>query len=307
MREEGSAYLDRSGRVVVADASFRALLGTAGGDASAALRGRAQVDARLAAILAGEGPDRASIAAAGDLRGFEVTRILGQGGMLLRVSVECGSSSVPMSELAVQAVTLARLAGTVAHEVKNPLNAMSLQLALLGDKISSESETLSAACAGNLASVKNQIGRINEVVRRYAEIADAPASPGFDAGALVLEVTTLFGHEARRRRVPLSCDAAPGKVRAAADAGRATRLLLGLFWRAVLDVPPGEALLARVTAARGEAILSLEHPLGERDPSLAWIGAVVAEAATDMGGRLEESRADGVGRTALVLPEENRS
>ena len=56
MISEGSAFLDASGRVLVADAEFRALLGLPAGDESAALQRRAGADPALAKLLQRKGP-----------------------------------------------------------------------------------------------------------------------------------------------------------------------------------------------------------------------------------------------------------
>ena len=210
------------------------------------------------------------------------------------------------AELAMQAITLARLAGSVAHEVKNPLNAMALQVALLMDKLAVADGVLASSCAAHLSSLRNQIGRINDVVRRYVDIADPTATPGgFDAGALLADVTHLFGHELRRRRIALNAESTAGVVRAAGDGVRPTRLLLGLLWRAITGTPPGGRLAVHAAPANGFAELSITHSIGEADPSLEWVETVVAAAARELGGSLERTSRDGLSHYALRLPKEN--
>jgi signal transduction histidine kinase len=308
MISEGAAFLDRSGRVLAADTTFRALLGlpaaSSADDAGEALHRRAAGEPHLAALLGKDGPERIRLSAQGGGMSCELSRTVTEAGLLLRATASDGALAAPALEYAMQALALARLAGSVAHEVKNPLNAMALQLALLGDKIATASDTLTSACAGNLGSLKNQIGRVNEVVRRYLEVADPTPATDFDAGALLADAANLFGHEARRRRIALACEAAPGAVRAACDPERAARLLLGLLWRSVTSTPEGGRLLARAVAAGPEAILAVEHAHGTPDPALAWVGAVVAAGARELGGRLEESSEGNLVRVALVLPKE---
>ena len=303
MISEGSAFLDRSGRVLAADAAFLACLRLPASDVTSALRERAAGDPVLAALLEGAGPD--AVRLDHGAAHCQLTRVASEAGFLLHARTTAdGSAPSPLDEYAMLAVALARLAGSVAHEVKNPLNAMALQLALLGDKIATESDALAAACAGNLGSLKNQIGRVNDLVHRFLEVSDPPPSEGFDAGSLLADATALFGHEARRRRIALLCEAQPDAVRAAGDPARAARLLLGLLWRAVTATPQGGRLLARATASGAEAVLALEHGHGEADPSLAWMGEVIGAAASEMHGRLVESAAGDVVRVVLVLPRE---
>ena len=224
--------------------------------------------------------------------------------MIPEGSVSTGSLAAPPLEYALQAVALARLAGSLAHEVKNPLNAMALQLALLGDKIATASESLASGCAGNLASLKNQIGRVNEVVRRYLEVADPTPSAGFDAGALLSDVVILFGHEARRRRVALSYEGGSPTARAAGDPVRVARLVLGLLWSTLSATSDGGRVTARTSLAEADVVLSLDYTRGKPDPALGWVNPVLAGAAAELGGRFEESSRDDTTRAALALPKE---
>jgi hypothetical protein len=57
-------------------------------------------------------------------------------------------------------------------------------------------------------------------------------------------------------------------------------------------------------ASGPDAILTIEHACGEPDRSLAWMGEVVAAAAAELGGRLDESTEGDVARAMLVLPRE---
>jgi signal transduction histidine kinase len=303
MISEGAAFLDRSGRVLAADAGFRTLLGLPAGDASEALRRRAAADPVLALLLAGDGPESVSLSGADGVPACLLSRHASDDGLLLRAVVRESLLGAPILEFAMQAVVLARLAGSIAHEVKNPLNAMALQLALLGEKIDAAGEAIASSCAGHLGSLKNQIGRINDIVRRYLDVADPSPSVGFDAGALLADAAYLFGHEARRRRITLSCEPTGGAVRAAGDPGRAARVLLGLFWREVTTTAEGGRFVARAAGAGPEVLLSLEHTRGSPDPASAWMPQVLATAAAAMGGRLEWSDGDLV-RVALSLPKE---
>lgn len=207
-------------------------------------------------------------------------------------------------EFAMQAVALTRLAGGMAHDVKNPLNALALQIALLGDKIASGGDDLPAACAGNLASMRNQIVRIDELVRRFADLADPAAGSSVDLGQLVADVASLFGHEARRRRASMSCEATPGIVLARADCGRAARILMGLACRSLSGMREGGHVALRAVAEGSEAVVTFEQT-DPADPGLAWIVAVAQESLREMNATC--SRADHGGGERLELRFEKES
>jgi signal transduction histidine kinase len=305
MISEGSAFVDRTGRILASEPAFRSCLRLPGEDPSRALSRRAAADPVLSGLLAGSGPDRVQIRAHEGVPECELTRVTSDAGLLLHAWTPIGAGvPSPAAEYAMLALSLARLAGSVAHEVKNPLNAMALQLALLGDKIATASDTLASACAGNLASLKNQIGRVNDVVRRFVDVADPTPSGAFDGASLLTDVANLFAHDGRRRRVAVSCEAAAEGVHASGDPARAARLLLGIIWRAVTATPEGGRLVARASSSGTEVVLAVEHGRGTPDPTLSWTRAVIAAAAVEMGGHFDESSSDDIMRAALVLPRE---
>jgi hypothetical protein len=190
----------------------------------------------------------------------------------------------------------------VAHEVKNPLNAMVLQLALLTEKIAGAGEPLASSCAGNLGSLRNQIARVDEVVRRLADVSDPAPGTAFDLGGLAADIGSLFAHEARRRRVVWTCEASRGLIHARGDAARLARLLLGLAWRA-LSRAENATVALRAAVDGADALVSFEHPR-DRDPSTDWVPATVAEALAHMDGRLEWVRGDDRERLEVRLRRE---
>jgi signal transduction histidine kinase len=223
------------------------------------------------------------------------------GGAFLRARpVPPGSNAL---EHAMHSLAVTRLASGVVHDVKNPLNAMALQIALLTDKIGGSGEALAAACANNLASLRNQISRVNDVVRRLADVSDPAPASAFDLGSLTADVGSLFAHEARRRRVAWTCEAAAGSVHGRGDPARVARLLLGVAWRA-LSRAEGGAVTLRVGNDGQEAVVAVEHG-PDTDPELAWVPAVAAEALAEMGGRLVRGRAERVERLELRLRRES--
>jgi signal transduction histidine kinase len=297
----GAAFVDRSGAVVAADAGFVEALGLAGDDPSGSLRARAESLPALRALLAGEGEHVVRIP--DDDTGVELERISSGPGALLLVRP---SRAGEWLEQSMRSVGLARLASGVAHDIKNPLNAMSLQVALLGEKLAPTPEA-SGAAATHLRAVRDQIGRVNEVLRRFVDVADPGAPLGYtDVGALLADIGSLFAHEGRRRRLTLAIDAQPGTVRSSAEPARAGRLILGLFARALAETPDGGRLAARATLAPASAVVAMEHTPGDPDPDLRYYSEVASAAAHALGGEFsQERRNDGV-RLSLALPRVER-
>jgi signal transduction histidine kinase len=299
----GAAFVDRTGAVLAADRGFLARLGGEDGDPGVALRAYAESNPELRALLAGDGPGVAS------LRGpdgpVEVERVPAKGGALLLVR-EAGEDD--RGEHALRSLVLGRILAGVAHDIKNPLNAMSLQLALLGDKLEGAAE-VSRAAATHLAALREQIARVNEVLRRLAEVTDPTSPLGYtDLGTLVADVGHLFGYEARRRRVELVVDAHPGAVRTPSDPARVGRLVLGLCGGALALTPEGGRLVARAEAREREAALVVEHTRGDPASALGYDTEVLAAGASALGGTFgREPGEQRMERLVLTFPRNGRS
>lgn len=305
MTADGAAFVDRSGRVLAADETFRARLGLRADapDATAALRERARAEPALKALLDGAGPDRVRLAADGDAY-VELARFASESGMLL-VTREEGLGGAPQEllEHAVRSQALTRIAAGMAHDVKNPLNALALQLAILTDKLADAGAQVSQTSAHHLTAMRDQISRVNEVIRRFVDVTDpAPALGWTDLGGLVGDAATLYGHDARRRRIELVTDLPPSAVRCPADAGRLSRTVLGLFWRALAETPVGGKMAVRVVNDGPEVLVEVEHTPGHSMPEGQLVVDVVSRAAAELGGRLDAGVADGKKRYALRLP-----
>ncbi len=206
-------------------------------------------------------------------------------------------------EHAMRSLALSGLAAGLAHDVKNPLNAMALQIAILADKLVDAGPAVSDAVASHLSSLKEQIARVNDAVRRFADVAEPGGAPEFtDVGGLAADLARLFGHEARRRRVEIAFDVVRDGVRSRCDPVRVGRLLMGLFWKALSETPAGGRLAVRAAVEGGQVFVRLEHTPGPEAPELAFVTDVVAASAADMGGRLVISSDETGARQVLRLP-----
>ncbi len=297
----GAAFVDRSGTVLAADRAFVERLGLGPAEPTAALRARAERSPELAELLAGGGRGRVRMAGA-DGAAVEIERVPSAAGALL-VAREVRAQE--WLEHAMGSHGLARLAAGVAHDVKNPLNAMSLQVALLVDKLSQSDA--GAASAGHLGALRDQIARVNEVVRRFVDVADPGGPLGHvDVGVLLADAIALFAHDARRRKIEVSMERQPGAVRTRCDSGRVGRLVVGLLSRALAETPDGGRLGGRAEARGSDAVLAIEHTAGDPDPDLGYYTEVAAACADALGGWFSLERGDGVERFVLSLPRNDR-
>jgi signal transduction histidine kinase len=295
----GAAFVDRSGTVLAADRGFLVPLGIPAADAAAELRARAETSPELRALLAGDGPGVARVA--GVDGPLEVERIPASGGALL---VLRDPRAADRDEHALRSQLFGRVVAGVAHDIKNPLNAMSLQLALLGEKLEGAGG-LSQAASGHLAALREQIARVNEVLRRLVDVTDPAAQLGYtDLAGLVADVACLFGYEARRRRIEVvALDSHAGPVRTRCEPARLGRLVFAIYGRALATTPDGGRLAARAESRGAEVAVAVEHTTGDPEWDLRYDTELLAAGAEALGGRFERTGGERrMERLVLVVP-----
>ena len=145
---------------------------------------------------------------------------------------------------------LGRLMAGVAHEVKNPLNAMTIHLELLKQKLTRQ--TVPAA-AGALAAtdvhkhvsvIAQEISRLDEVVvgfLKFARPEELKLQP-VKLSALIGDVATSVGVEAERSNVTLKVDCSPTLPPINADPGMLRQAILNLAINACQAMPAGGTL-----------------------------------------------------------------
>jgi signal transduction histidine kinase/HAMP domain-containing protein len=173
-------------------------------------------------------------------------------------------------------VALGRLTAGVAHEVKNPLNAMMIHLELLRTKILSlaqtaipesvpavasgrslglsvgESEVLSAPVEGALkhvAVIEGEIRRLDEVVQGFLRFTrpDDLRLQAVRLGGLFEEITPVVQAEAGKNHVKLTIDCSPSVPAVNGDAAMLRQVFSNLAINACQAMPNGGTL--RITCA----------------------------------------------------------
>lgn len=176
-----------------------------------------------------------------------------------------------------KAAALGRLLAGVAHEVKNPLNAMTIHLELLKQKLGGSfagaraahraeaagalhgggggslrvAEAPPASVTVDVASVLNhvtvigaEIKRLDEVVQGFLKFSrpeELTLEP-VDLGGMVADVADVVGPQASAAGVKLEVSTAADLPRVSADSGLLRQALLNLALNAVQAMPSGGVL-----------------------------------------------------------------
>jgi signal transduction histidine kinase len=164
-----------------------------------------------------------------------------------------------------KAAALGRLLAGVAHEVKNPLNAMMIHLELLKQKVASIREPIVVPAPGggagkpldlskHVSIISSEIRRLDEVVAGFLKFArpeELKLQP-IRLQNVLRDVVMTIGPEAQRRRVTVKeeCSAALPEINA--DQGMLMQAVLNLAINALQAMPDGGTLRlgCRVTSRR---------------------------------------------------------
>jgi signal transduction histidine kinase len=292
----GAAIIGPAGEIGAADPGFAALLGLDASSPAADLERHAAAEPALGRFLEGAGPGR-------------LERI-GPGGaqVLERYPAPAGWLVVardPRDDLGLEqaqcSAWVARLAGGLAHDVKNALNAVVLKLALLREIIQPDAAT--GRAGAHLTGLHDQVERIDGALRRFVDVVDPPAALGrIDVAQLLADLVGLFAYEARLRRIALSIDGSPGALPVSVEVGRVMRLLVGLFGSTLARTRTEGALAVSAQEREGWVEVVFRYTAAPPDPDLAYERLVAAGVARSLGGALEVGRHDGDERVALRLP-----
>ncbi len=125
---------------------------------------------------------------------------------------------------------LASLAGGLAHELKNPLSTISLQLSLLEGAWQDDSP-LAARSRKTLFGLRNEINRLDTILRDFLRFArtDSMALEAVHLNSLVEDVIQFARPECEQEGVSLDSFLAPEAVKLQLDPARIRQALLNVL------------------------------------------------------------------------------
>ncbi|MEJ2006715.1 MAG: ATP-binding protein [Acidobacteriota bacterium] len=158
--------------------------------------------------------------------------------------------------VATKLAALGRITSGVAHEVKNPLNAMVLQLEILKAKLAEHTTTVKP----QLDTLSSEIRRLDRVVKTFLDFTrPVELRPSeTDLEQLVQEVFTLAEPQAEQNKVRLVIenDGSAAKVRVDRDLMK--QALLNLVLNGCQAMPSGGALKVRSKKLANRMELEIE-------------------------------------------------
>ena len=155
---------------------------------------------------------------------------------------------------------LGRLAGSLSHEIRNPLNAIFLHVDILEEELQQPSPGHRALIAESLAEIKAEISRLDELVQDYlslARLSDLRRDP-VDLGALVETFVTEMHEHFEARRITSHLEGLDDLGLLSVHRNAFRRVLLNLIQNAMDAMPQGGTLTIRGARTTSEIHLEIQ-------------------------------------------------
>lgn len=154
--------------------------------------------------------------------------------------------------------SLGQMAAQVAHEVRNPLNAISLTVGRLSREVAVNPDHKERFTRLS-GVIRSEIGRLNAIVEEFLNLARAPrlSLAETDAAALVERVAALYREEAAQKNVVLAVERPKSPVMAMLDGEKVFRALANLVKNAVDASAEGGSVSVSVSSSEGVLLMTV--------------------------------------------------
>ena len=148
--------------------------------------------------------------------------------------------------------TVGRMSAQVAHEIRNPLNALSLNAEMLEDEVAGLPEPSRGEAMELLGQLQAEIGRLSQVTDTYLSLARMPRPEleEGDLGELLRRVLDFVTDELTQARVAAALELAGELPPVPMDESQLRQALLNLIRNAVEAQPDGGSV--RITAGTAD-------------------------------------------------------
>jgi signal transduction histidine kinase len=147
----------------------------------------------------------------------------------------------------------------IAHEIRNPLNAIRLNLHTVGQVFRDEAQLSDEEIASMLEEMEGEIERLEALMREmlgFAKTGQKAAGP-IDLGDEIQRTLTFLRPNLERQRIAVSLDLPDEPATVAMDAARLRQVLLNLVKNGAEAVGDGGRIEIGVRHVRGQVELTV--------------------------------------------------
>lgn len=159
-------------------------------------------------------------------------------------------------ELSARLDAMHRLIGSVAHEVKNPLNSIAVRL----DYVQSWVATDFPEAVEEIQVIVQEVNRLDRVVRNFLDFTRPVelAKEELDMIVLVREITELVKPDAERRGVSVSFKSTKPAIPVCGDPDLLKEAILNVVANGIESMPKGGSLVVEVSEAFGVCQITIK-------------------------------------------------
>ena len=158
-------------------------------------------------------------------------------------------------DVSARLAAISRLTGGVAHEIKNPLQAITVHMEVLKSKLGEHYDEV----GGEIETIAREIMRLDRVVKTFLDFT-RPVDlkmRDIEMVALARDVTALVGPSAARQNVRLELDAEPKENYLHADRDLLQQAILNVVVNGVEAMKQGGLLRIHIFSEGGECCVDI--------------------------------------------------
>jgi two-component system, NtrC family, sensor histidine kinase HydH len=151
---------------------------------------------------------------------------------------------------------LGRITGGLAHEIKNPLSIIKVNLKLVSEDLTGQSENVTRA-AKKIAVVRKETERLEEILEDFLRYVKKTELHSFsvDVNQIVSDMIDFYSPQAFSRSITVRSSLADESLICKADADSLKQVLLNLFINAQQAMPGGGELMLRTQRNDDNAVI----------------------------------------------------
>ena len=224
------------------------------------------------------------------------------------------------AQMAERRAHVATLAREMAHEIRNPLNAMSMNLEMLEEDLSSRASREASEIAPYLTGIKGEIHRLKDLAESFLSYARPPQlnRDGRDLNRFLEEICVFLQPEAEARRITISRDLDPLLPSVEFDSAQLRQAVLNILSNAQQVVGERGSVRVQTRVETGgevrisisdtgpgmtpEVLANIFQPFYSHREGGTGLGLPIARRAVEAhGGRIEVESEPGRGSTFHIL------
>ncbi len=156
-------------------------------------------------------------------------------------------------------IEVAQLAGGLAHEIRNPLSTINVNLKLLSEDLARRQDEESKRMVRRLETVRSEADRLRDILDdflRYAGHYELQTAP-VDVRRMIEELVDFFAPQAEAGRIVHRSTMPETEVRCSLDVNLIKQALLNLMINGSQAMPDGGELLVKLSTQRNWAVIEV--------------------------------------------------